>query len=247
MNNKALEQHLNQLLVTDQYSDYAPNGLQVEGRREIGKVILGVTASLALIDQAIAENADAIVVHHGYFWQGEKQTITGIKQRRIKALLEHDINLYAYHLPLDGHPELGNNAQLGRLWHIADAAAIAPHDLLWTGTIDNVSAGDFADTITQTLKRQPLVIEGGQHRINSIAWCSGAAQGFLERAAAVGVDAYVSGEVSEKTYHEAKEHGIHYFAAGHHATECGGIKAIAGYLASTCDLDTRFIDIVNPV
>ncbi len=247
MNNKALENYLNELLSTDDYKDYAPNGLQVEGKATINKVICGVTASLELIDKAITEQADAIIVHHGYFWKGEDQTITGMKQRRIKALLENNINLYGYHLPLDAHETLGNNVQLGKLWNIVDATPIAPRDLLWQGTLPNLSVADFTDRVTKTLGREPLVISGSERKINKILWCSGGAEGFLEKAVMLGADAYVSGEISEKTYHEAKEYGIHYFSAGHHATERGGISALADYLNKHTDLQCEFVDCYNPV
>lgn len=247
MNNFAVEQYLNELLLVDKYSDYAPNGLQVEGKETVSKVLCGVTASMELIEQAIQRGVDAIIVHHGYFWKGEQSVITGMKQRRIKALLDHGINLYGYHLPLDGHEVLGNNAQLGNVWGVRNAKPIAPFELMWTGELTNMSASTFASTITKTLGREPLTIEGGQHNINKIAWCSGGAQGFLEQAAALGVDAYVSGEVSEKTYHEAKEYGIHYFAAGHHATERGGIAALASYLNQHTALSCEFVDCYNPV
>ncbi len=247
MNNRELELYLNQLLSIDKYSDYAPNGLQVGGKPSIKKVICGVTASLELIEKAIAEQADAMIVHHGYFWKGEDQTITGMKQRRIKALLENNINLYGYHLPLDGHEMLGNNAQLGKLWQITDAEAIAPRDLLWQGTLPNVSVADVTDIVTKTLGREPLVISGSERKINKIMWCSGGAQSFLEKAVMLGADAYISGEISEKNYHEAKEYGIHYFAAGHHATERGGIAALADYLNEHTDLHCEFVDCYNPV
>lgn len=247
MQNTELENDLNRLLSVEKYHDYAPNGLQVEGKKSVKTVICGVTASLELIDAAIARQADAIFVHHGYFWKGENQTITGMKHRRIKALLENNINLYGYHLPLDGHDTLGNNAQLGKLWGVQHAAPIAPFELMWTGNLAKISVTDFAQTIKLTLGREPLTIAGGDHPIRKLAWCSGGAQGFLEQAVALGADAYVSGEVSEKTYHEAKEHGIHYFAAGHHATERGGVQAIAEYLNANTDLDCTFIDCPNPV
>ncbi len=247
INNRALETHLNELLDIDSYQDYAPNGLQVEGKKQINRVICGVTASLALIEQAIAQQADAIVVHHGYFWKGESPVITGMKQRRIKLLLAHNINLYAYHLPLDGHATLGNNAQLGKLWQIDNARPLAPNDLLWKGNIGPLSLHDMQTLLTTTLQRPPLVIQAGEHLIHKIAWCSGGAQGFLQRAVDTGADAYISGEVSEKTYHEAREYGIHYFAAGHHATERGGVQAIADYLTTTMQLDCHFIDCPNPI
>lgn len=247
MENKALETYLNDLLVVDKYKDYAPNGLQVEGRKAVKHIICGVTASMELIEVAIAQKADALLVHHGYFWKGENQTITGMKQRRIKALLENEINLYGYHLPLDGHETLGNNAQLGKLWQVQNAAPIAPFDLLWMGDLPDVSVSDFTQRLAQTLGREPLVIAGGEHRIKRLAWCSGGAQGFLAQAAALGADAFVSGEVSEKTYHEAREYGIHYFGAGHHATERGGVQALGDYLNANTDLQCEFVDCWNPV
>ncbi len=247
MNNLELQRYLDQLLCVEKYKDYAPNGLQVEGRKDIHTVICGVTASMELIEHAIERKADALLVHHGYFWKGEDATITGMKQRRIKALLAHDINLYGYHLPLDGHDTLGNNAQLGKLWHVKNAQAIAPFDLMWSGELPEVSADDFAQTITQTLGREPLMIKGGTHPIKRLAWCSGGAQGYLAQAVALGADAFVSGEVSEKTYHEAREYGVHYFAAGHHATERGGIQALAEHLNAHTDLSCEFIDCYNPV
>lgn len=247
MTNVELERYLNQLLCVEQYSDYAPNGLQVEGRKRVQKIVCGVTASQALIYEAIRRDADAILVHHGYFWKGEGATITGIKQRRIKALLAHGINLYAYHLPLDGHSTLGNNAQLAKLWQIDNAQPTGEYELMWTGGLPAVSVEEMEKVLSQTLDRKPLVITGGGHKINKIAWCSGGAQGFLEQAVALGADAYVSGEVSEKTYHEAKEYGIHYFAAGHHATERGGVMAIAEHLSSHLSLSCEFVEINNPV
>lgn len=247
MNNQALEKYVNELLHIEQYQDYAPNGLQVEGCQSVQTVIFGVTASLELIQHAIERRADAIFVHHGYFWKGEDQTITGIKQRRIKALLENDINLYSYHLPLDGHDTLGNNAQLGKLWQIQHAQPNAPFELLWSGALPSVSLSDFSQLLTQTLGREPLAIASGNHPIQRVAWCSGGAQGMLAQAASLGVDAYVSGEVSEKTYHEAREYGVHYFAAGHHATERGGVMAVADYLNANTDLRCEFIDCWNPV
>ncbi len=247
MNNFQLEQYLNELLRVDRYKDYAPNGLQVEGRAEVKKVICGVTASQELINDAINKKADAILVHHGYFWKGEQPVITGIKQRRIHALLTHGINLYGYHLPLDGHEVLGNNAQLAKLWGIERAQPIAPFELIWTGRLPTVSVDNFKELLKTTLDREPLVIKAGDKPISKVAWCSGGAQGFLEQAASLGVDAYVSGEASEKTYHEAKEYGVHYFGAGHHATERGGIQALSSYLCEHQGLDCEFIDLYNPI
>ncbi len=247
MNNVSLEHYLNELLLVDNYRDYAPNGLQVEGKKDVVNVVCGVTASMELIEVAIARQADAIIAHHGYFWKGETQVITGIKQRRIKALLEHDINLYGYHLPLDGHETLGNNAFLGQVLEIDNACPRAPFDLMWTGDVRELSVSSMAEKITKTLGREPLAISGGDHLIKKIAWCSGGAQGYLEQAAQLGVDAYISGEVSEKTYHEAREYGVHYFASGHHATERGGVQLLAEHLNAHTDLQCEFVDCYNPV
>lgn len=250
MNNKALESYLNQLLLVERHKDYAPNGLQVEGRENIKKVVTGVSASLALIEAAIDWGADALIVHHGYFWKGEPAVLTEIKYRRIQALITHGINLYAYHLPLDTHATLGNNALLAKTWQIAEAQPIdpsSPNELLWTGSLPGLTIGAFAKRITASLAREPLVITGGKHRIKKVAWCSGAAQDLLGKAASLGMDAYVSGEVSERTFHEAKEYGIHYFSAGHHATEREGVRALAEHLATEKQLDCQFIDKENPI
>ncbi len=239
------------LLGVGEYQDYAPNGLQVEGRGEVRRIVSGVTACQALIDVAIEQQADLLLVHHGYFWKGESPTITGMKQRRIKALLDHDISLLAYHLPLDGHAELGNNAQLGQLFGIpvegrfghGPDGGIAMH-----GSLDmKVSAHSLAEVVGQKLGREPLLIEGGDHPIRRVGWCSGGAQGYIEQAAALGLDAYISGEISEPTVHLAREQGIHYIAAGHHATERYGARALGSHLADHFALENQFVDIANPV
>ncbi|MBS9777446.1 MAG: Nif3-like dinuclear metal center hexameric protein [Gammaproteobacteria bacterium] len=247
MNNFYLENYLNKLLQVSKYHDYSPNGLQVEGRKDVSKVVCGVTASMDLIREAINWKADAIIVHHGYFWKGEQNVITHMKQKRIKALLEHDINMYGYHLPLDGHEVLGNNAHLAEILSAKNAKPIAPFELLWTGEIEPASAEYVGDILSKKLGRLTQVIKAGNHEISKIAWCSGGAQGFLEQAALLGVDAYISGEISEKTYHEAKEYGVHYFAAGHHATECGGIRKLAEYISANTELECKFINCHNPV
>lgn len=247
MDNRALEHYLNQLLSVESFQDYAPNGLQVQGCKPVRNVVLGVTASQQLIDAAIAQHADAMIVHHGYFWKGEPPTITGMKYQRLKKLLAHDINLYAYHLPLDAHPTLGNNAQLAKQLGIDHASATPVDDLLWIGDLESIPVQIFAKRIFQRLEREPLVISGSDRCINRLAWCTGAAQNYLEQAVEFGVDAFVSGEVSEKTYHEAKEYQIHYIAAGHHATERGGVMALSAYLNKHTDLHCQFIDCHNPV
>jgi len=245
-----LETELNQLLKPEQFSDYCPNGLQVEGRAEIKKLVSGVTASQALIDAAISANADAILVHHGYFWRGEDQSVRGMKKARLIALLENGISLFAYHLPLDAHMELGNNVQLATLLNITISGELGRqnnHPLGLIGELEAAtSATEFAVHLRDKLKREPLLVAGGEHSIKRVAWCTGAAQGFIEQAVSAGVDAYITGEVSEPTVHVAREAGIHFYAAGHHATERYGVQAVGNYLAQKFGLEHGFIDIENP-
>lgn len=242
---------LKTLLRPEQFSDYCPNGLQVEGRREIRRIITGVTACQALIDRAIELQADLILVHHGYFWRGEDATVTGIKRHRIRALLQHDISLLAYHLPLDVHPVLGNNAQLGRLLGFAPTGDLGKQNnnsIGLTGTLAQPLEGDaMCALLTQKLQRAPLHVPGMARPIRTVAWCTGAAQNFIELAVKAGVDAYVTGEASEQTVHIARESGLHFFAAGHHATERYGVQAVAAHLAERFGIAHEFVDIDNPV
>ncbi|MBT8149448.1 MAG: Nif3-like dinuclear metal center hexameric protein, partial [Gammaproteobacteria bacterium] len=227
--------------------DYCPNGLQVEGRAEVGKLVTGVTASQQLLDAAIAQRADAILVHHGYFWKSEPICITGIKQQRLKKLLCNDISLLAYHLPLDLHATLGNNIQLAQLmgWPVEPSTGSLP-PLVRSALLDRGWTGaEMAQHIQARLGRAPLHIDVARP-IHRIAWCTGAAQSYLADAVELGADAFVSGEVSESTVHEAREHNIHYFAAGHHATERYGVKALGEHLASEFGLVCEFIDCPNP-
>ncbi|MBQ4838753.1 Nif3-like dinuclear metal center hexameric protein [Pseudoalteromonas luteoviolacea] len=251
MQRKKLVNQLTELLKPFQISDFCPNGLQVEGKDNIKKVITGVTASQALIDVAIEKNADALLVHHGYFWKGEEQSITGMKKRRIQSLLTHDINLLAYHLPLDVHPELGNNAQLGKLLDLEIERPLEPwnkNSVAVKGKLKNpMTVAEFAKLIEDKLDRKPLVNQAGDHLIKTIAWCTGGGQSFIDLAASQGIDAYLTGEASEQTIHSSNEQGIHFFAAGHHATERYGVKALGEYLADKYDLDVEFVDINNPV
>lgn len=241
-----LEAYLQDYLKLQDYKDYAPNGLQVEGREQINKIVTGVTACQALLDKAIELNADAILVHHGYFWKSEPQTITGFKQKRIKSLLKHDINLFGYHLPLDGHEDLGNNAMLGKLWGLEDITPVP--GLVRLGSLpEAMEIYDFKAMVDDSLSRESLHLPGGPQQVQKIAWCSGGAQGYIDQAIAWGADVYISGEVSEQTTHLAKECGIHYLAAGHHATERVGIKALGEHLASKFSLECVFVDIANPV
>ncbi|MFN4262871.1 MAG: Nif3-like dinuclear metal center hexameric protein [Thioalkalivibrionaceae bacterium] len=240
----ALAEHLD----VAAFDDYCPNGLQVEGRSRVRRVMSGVTASQALIDAAIDWQADALIVHHGFFWKGEPAPLTGIKARRIAALMGAGINLLTYHLPLDVHPELGNNAQLARSLELEIDGALRPDGLGCVGHLPSgLSAPEFARRIEKALNRSPLWLDGGRPVIQRVAWCTGAAQRLLIDAAMKGVDAYVSGEVSEQTTHEARELKVHYFAAGHHATERGGPQALGDWVAREFGVQHRFVDCPNPV
>jgi len=242
---------LKSLLRPEQFSDYCPNGLQVEGKREIRRIVSGVTACQALIDRAITLQADLILVHHGYFWRGEEASVTGIKKTRIHALLQHDISLLAYHLPLDVHPVLGNNAQLGKLLGFTvngDLGKQNNNSIGLTGTLAQPLEGDaLRALLAQRLHREPLHIPGMARPIRTVAWCTGAAQNFIELAVKAGVDAYVTGEASEQTVHIARETGLHFFAAGHHATERYGVQAVAAHLVERFGIAHEFVDIDNPV
>lgn len=230
--------------------DYCPNGLQVEGKASISTIVTGVTASQALLEQAVALGADAVLVHHGYFWKNEAMPVTGMKKRRLALLLKHDINLLAYHLPLDVHAELGNNAQLGKLLGISQSEAVLtaePLGVLQQGQLATATAlADIAAQLRQVLGREVLVEDAGIGLVKQIAWCTGGGQGYIEQAAAAGAQLFVTGEVSEQTIHVARELGIHFIAAGHHATERYGIKALGEYLAAELGLKVHFVDIANP-
>jgi len=246
MNHYELEKIVNQQLNSSAFSDYAPNGLQVEGRTQVKTLIAGVTASQALVDEAVARNADAILVHHGYFWKSEPAVIKGMKRNRLRALLANDINLYGWHLPLDAHPVLGNNAQLAKLLDIEVKGEVEPL-VLWGELPTPLSGETLAQRIEEKLGRAPLHSgDNAPAQIRRVAWCSGGGQGFIDSAAAFGVDAYITGEVSEQTIHSAREQGIHFFAACHHATERGVCTALGEWLAEQYDLDVTFIDIPNP-
>ncbi|WP_101774696.1 Nif3-like dinuclear metal center hexameric protein [Pasteurella oralis] len=250
MNHIELEQILNQKLNSQSISDYAPNGLQVEGKTEVNKIITGVTASQALIDYAISQQADAILVHHGYFWKSESLCIRGMKGKRIKSLLVNDINLYAYHLPLDVHAELGNNTRLAALLEIENLQPLEQGTISIPvyGTLKTpLTSETFAQRIEQVLKRKPLVCsDHAPHLIRTVAICTGGGQGYIDLAANQDIDAFITGEVSEQTIHSAREQGIHFFAAGHHATERYGIQALGEWLTQTYGLAVEFKDIDNP-
>lgn len=248
---KTIVSRLDQLLRPGQFTDYGPNGLQVEGKARVERIITGVTACQRLIDRAVRDEADLLLVHHGYFWRGEDPTITGLKRNRVRALLEHGISLVAYHLPLDAHPQLGNNAQLAKRLGLKVTGCFAPHNGEFIGMLGEpeapMSADGMAELLARKLRREPLLVRGGPARIRSVAWCTGAAQDYIEQAVQAGADAYITGEVSERTVHIARESGIHFFAAGHHATERYGVQAIGRLLAREFGLRHKFVDIDNPV
>lgn len=245
---RALVTYTDQLLGVSEFSDYCPNGLQVEGRSQVQRLVAGVTACQALLDAA--PPADAILVHHGYFWKGEDPCVVGIKRRRLKTLLGHDISLVAYHWPLDAHPVYGNNAQLAAVLGLtveSDFRAERGPALGMVGRLPGpLSGAEFAAYLTACLGREPLYIPGSVPVLQHIAWSTGAAQSFIGMAAEQGVDAFLTGEVSEQTVHMARETGLHFYAAGHHATERYGVQALGRHLAERFQLDFQFIDIPNP-
>lgn len=245
-----LNQWFNELLEPQAFQDYCPNGLQVEGARPVQKLVLGVTASQLLIDQAIAAGADAVLVHHGYFWKGEDACITGMKRRRIQTLLEAGVSLWAYHLPLDAHSVLGNNAQLAARmgWQTEAGIKPGPRPIGNVGSpSEPLSAAQMKQQLASVLEYEPLHIAGGPEQIKRVAWCTGGAQGMIQAAWEAGADAYISGEISEPTVHAARELGIHYFAAGHHATERYGVQAVGAEAAKQWGIDVEFIDCPIPV
>ncbi|MCG3859644.1 Nif3-like dinuclear metal center hexameric protein [Psychrobacter sp. Ps2] len=256
---QALTQFCDDYLSTSAFKDYAPNGLQIDGGRPIQRIVTGVTACEALIDAAIADNADAIMVHHGYFWKGEPATLTGMKGRRVRKLMQHGISMIGYHLPLDAHPISGNNAKLADMLGMTITGALYPTESHPVGNIATCTpqtADDLISTITQALGRAPLHISAEYHAdsstqtngrlIKRVGICTGGAQDMIEQAATMGCDAFISGEISERTTHSARELGIDYFACGHHATERGGIQALGEIVAQKFGLPVTFIDIENP-
>jgi dinuclear metal center YbgI/SA1388 family protein len=243
-----LNRYLDRLLEVSRFRDYCPNGLQVEGRDEIRRIVTGVTASLELIHAALALGADAILVHHGYFWKGDDSRITGTRRSRIALLLARDVNLFAYHLPLDAHAELGNNAQLGKRLGWIETGRFADQEIGMVGGLPAPRRLEaFAADVKNHLGREPLVIGDPSIEIRKIAWCTGAAQAYFEDAIQLRPDAYITGEISEQQVHLARESGVAFLAAGHHATEKYGIQALGAHLAARFGLEHDFIDIHNPV
>lgn len=245
---KILDQAFDALLQPDKFRDYGPNGLQVEGDRDIQLLVSGVTASRALIEAAIAAKADAIVVHHGLFWRGQDGRVTGWMRERLRLLLVHGIHLFAYHLPLDAHPELGNNAQLGRVLGLQADGRFGEQDLGFMGQGPQTwpTAQALADHVIQTLGRSVTCVGDSDRKVQRVAWCTGGAQSYFEGAIAQGVDAFITGEISEPQAHLARETGVAFLACGHHATERYGTPAVAAHVAQNLGLQHRFIDIDNP-
>ncbi|EAQ99008.1 dinuclear metal center protein, YbgI family [Congregibacter litoralis KT71] len=246
-----LVRHCDTTLESPRFRDYCPNGLQVEGRAQVVRLAAAVTANQSVLEAAIAWEADALIVHHGYFWRGEAPEVVGMKRRRLKTLLDSDMSLLAYHLPLDAHPVLGNNARWGQLLGFQDVEPLDREDPQSVGNIGKLASPMSLDAVAAQVQaltdREPLVIGDGQAAIEQVAWCTGAAQGYIDKAAAAGVQLYISGEISEPTVHTARELGIAYMAAGHHATERYGVQALAASLAERFDLEWSFIDCDNPV
>lgn len=248
MHRDELASYLDQYLESGRFRDYCPNGLQVEGRDQVRRLVSGVSASLLLLEEAAEAGADAVLVHHGWFWRSEDPRVTGAKRRRLALLLERGISLFAYHLPLDAHPNCGNNVQLARHLDLIPEGRFGEQEVAWHGRpAEPVTLSGLAARVEQRLGRAPLVVGEGGAPVRRVAWCTGAAQDYFAEAIRLGVDAFISGEISEHTVHAARESGVAYLAAGHHATERFGVQALGGHLAAHFGIEHRFIDIPNPV
>lgn len=229
------------------FKDYAPNGLQVQGKESIRRVVTAVTATQNVIDQAVRLNADALLVHHGWFWRGENPCIVRTKYQRLKTLMQADINLIAYHLPLDAHAELGNNALLGQALQTQDVRTFGPMNLARIGTVAPISAAELSKRLQELLHREPMILGETSTPIQTIAWCTGSAEDFFDEAICLGAQAYISGEATERTTHLARESQTPYFVCGHHATERLGIRALGEWLKQQYGLDCIFVDDENPI
>ncbi len=245
MDRNELAVYLDALLECGRFRDYCPNGLQVEGRPQVRRIVCGVSASLTLLEAALAADADAVLVHHGWFWRNEDGRVTGIRRARLKTLLENDLSLFAYHLPLDAHAELGNNAQFGRRMGWTAEGRFGEQDVGFLGRAAG-TAEEVAERLALELGRLPLLVGDASRKVARIAWCSGGAQGWFEQAVAAGADLYVSGELSEQTTHLARESGVPYIAAGHHATERYGVQALGAHLAERFGIECRYVELDNP-
>lgn len=248
---KEIIQWCDETLNTHEFKDYAPNGLQIEGRSDVQKILCAVTASQEAIEAAIAQNADLLLVHHGYFWKGEPYPITGMRGKRIKSLIQHDISLVGYHLPLDSHPSLGNNAAIAECLALENLQALDPSERHPIGNIGflkhAMSATEFRDYLTARLGFNTIHLPAEKNQIQKVGFCTGAAQDFIGKAAEQGCDAFISGEVSERTYYEAKELGVHYYACGHHATERYGIQRLAKAISEQFNIEYSYFELNNPI
>ena len=244
-------QWCDQTLKSTEFKDYAPNGLQIEGKTEVRKILAAVTASQDAIDAAIRENADLLLVHHGYFWKGEAYPITGMRGKRIKSLIQHDISLLAYHLPLDSHPSLGNNAAIADLLELERIETLDPSERHPIGNIGYLNqpmpVEEFKKFVSEKLKFDVTHLPADKNMIEKVGFCTGGAQDFIVKAAEQGCDAYISGEVSERTFYEAKELGIHYFACGHHATERYGVQRLGQAISEQFDIEYVYFELNNPI
>lgn len=238
---------LDDLLHPELFKDYAPNGLQVEGKSEISRIVTAVSATQNVLDQALALKADALLVHHGWFWRGENPALVATKYRRLKTLMSGEINLIAYHLPLDAHATLGNNAQMAQLLAATDVAQGGENNFIWTGLVPPISVQTLASHLEKCLNRSPLVLGDQTKTVSRLAWCSGAAEDFFEDAIAMGAEAYISGEATERTTHLAREMHVPFLVCGHHATERLGIKALSDWLSENHGLECIFVDDENPI
>ncbi|MGY5391863.1 Nif3-like dinuclear metal center hexameric protein [Acinetobacter sp. NigerLNRRAM0016] len=244
-------QWCNDTLKTPEFKDYAPNGLQIEGKAEVKKILCAVTASQDAIDAAIAQQADLLLVHHGYFWKGEPYPITGMRGKRIKALIQHDISLVAYHLPLDSHPTLGNNAAIADILELEIFEALDASERHPIGNIgylkQALSPDAFKTMLTERLGFETIHLPADKASIQKVGFCTGAAQDFISKAAEQNCDAYISGEVSERTYYEAKELDVHYYACGHHATERYGVQRLGKAISEQFNLEYSYFELNNPI
>lgn len=246
---------LNTTLQPQRFKDYCPNGLQVEGSNTVRHIITGVTASQALLDEAVRRNADTVLVHHGWFWKNEDPCVRGPKRRRLALALQHNLNLFAYHLPLDAHPVLGNNAQLGHMLGFiperdsnGDVLTCGPDDLIWLGrSAAPTTLEQLGQHVCNTLQRTPLIVGNTQQTIERIAWCTGGAQSMMQAAVDAGASVYLTGEASEPAFHLAQESGVGFISAGHHATERYGVKALGEAIARQFGIQVEFVDLDNPI
>ena len=252
---KTLAAWLDTTLQAQRFKDYCPNGLQLEGKSEIGHIITGVTATQVLLEAAVAQGADAVLVHHGWFWKNENPCVVGPKRARIALALKHDLNVFAYHLPLDAHPALGNNVQLANVLGLVPdrdgdghPLTTGPEGLIWLGrSRDDKTLGELGDSICKGLQRQPLIVGDLQQNLGRIAWCTGGAQGMMQAAIDAGATVYITGEASEPNFHLANETGTGFIAAGHHATERYGVRALGAAIADEFGIRVDFMDIDNPI